>query len=100
MLAALAAGPRHGYAIRQEVEARTEGAVRLWPASLYGALQEMTERGWIRETASPLGGDDDARRRYYEMTGTGRAALGEEARRLEALAAFARARLASGELAS
>jgi len=100
MLAALAAGPRHGYAIRQEVEARTEGEVRLWPASLYGALQELTARGWIRETESPLGGEDDPRRRYYEVTAAGRGALAEEARRLEALAGFARARLAGGEAAS
>lgn len=100
ILAALAAGPRHGYAIRQQVEERTEGEVRLWPASLYGALSELAQHGWIRETASPLGEADDPRRRYYAVTEAGRAALAEEARRLEALAIFARAQLHGGEVAS
>jgi DNA-binding PadR family transcriptional regulator len=35
ILLALADGPRHGYAIMQEVAARTEGQVRLWPAAMY-----------------------------------------------------------------
>jgi PadR family transcriptional regulator PadR len=100
ILAALTTGPSHGYAIRQEVEFRTAGDLRLWPASLYGSLQEMTGRGWIRETPSPLGEQDDPRRRYYEVTEAGRAALAEEARRLEALAVFARARLGGGEVTS
>jgi DNA-binding PadR family transcriptional regulator len=41
ILVALAAKPLHGYAIRQEVEARTEGQVRLWPTTLYGLLSEL-----------------------------------------------------------
>ena len=100
ILAALAAGPSHGYAVRQQVEERTEGEVRLWPASLYGSLAELSERGWIRETASPLGEHDDPRRRYYAVTAAGRGALADEARRLEALALFAREQLGGGEVAS
>lgn len=100
ILAVLAAGPSHGYAVRQQVEERTAGEVRLWPASLYGTLAELTERGWIRETGSPRGDDDDPRRRYYAATEAGRAALADEARRLEALAAFARGQLEGGEVAS
>jgi len=96
MLVALAGGPRHGYAIRQEVEARTEGAVRLWPATLYGTLAELVERGLIEETESPGGPDDDPRRRYYALTAAGRSALAEEAARLEGLAQLARTRLAHG----
>lgn len=93
VLVALAAGPSHGYAIRQEVEARTDGALRLWPASLYGTLAELTERGLIEEARPPRGRDDDPRRRYYALTRDGRQALAGEATRLAALARLARARL-------
>ncbi len=96
MLVALASGPRHGYAIRQEVEARTEGAVRLWPATLYGTLAELAERGLIEETESPGGADDDARRRYYALTELGRRVLAAEAARLDSLVRLARSRLAFG----
>lgn len=96
MLVALAGGPRHGYAIRQEVEARTEGAVRLWPATLYGTLAELAERGLIEETESPGGEDDDARRRYYALTAVGRKVVAEEAARLDKLVRLARTRLAYG----
>ena len=100
ILAALAAGPSHGYAIRQEVETRTDGEIRLWPATLYGTLAELDERGWIAEVPSPLGDDDDPRRRYYALTRAGREALAAEAERLEELAVWARERLASGEAGS
>lgn len=91
----LAAGPLHGYAVRQEVEERTDGGIRLWPATLYGKLRELTDRGWIEETDSAGGPDDDPRRRYYELTGEGRRVLSAEAARLERLARLARRRLAT-----
>jgi len=100
ILVSLAPVPMHGYAIRQEVEARTEGAVRLWPATLYGTLAELAEDGLIEETASPEGPDDDPRRRYYALTPAGRAALRSEAARLESLARLARTRLALAEAGS
>lgn len=93
----LASEPLHGYAIRQEVEERTDGSVRLWPATLYGTLKELTKRGWIEKTDAPGGGEDDPRRRYYALTGEGRRVLSEEASRLEDLAGLARSRLATGE---
>lgn len=92
----LAGRPMHGYAIRQEVEERTRGAVRLWPATLYGLLSELCGQGLIEETASPGGPDDDARRRYYALTSLGRRLLAAEARRLENLARLARSRLSLG----
>lgn len=100
ILVALARGASHGYAIRQEVEARTDGEVRLWPATLYGTLAELARLGLIEETASPGGPDDDPRRRYYAITMLGRQVLAAEAQRLESLARLARARLASGEAPS
>jgi len=58
ILVALARQPLHGYAIRQEVEARTEGQVRLWPTTLYGLLSDLTGRQLIEETEGPGGPDD------------------------------------------
>ena len=93
IMVVLARCPLHGYAIRQEVEERTEGEIRLWPATLYGLLSELTERGMIEETESPRGEEDDPRRRYYALTPAGRRALAAEAARLQRLARLARSRL-------
>jgi DNA-binding PadR family transcriptional regulator len=96
ILVALAPRPLHGYAIRQEVEARTHGQVRLWPTTLYGLLAELTERGLIEETDAIGGPDDDPRRRYYALTRQGRRFLASEAARMEDLARLARANLGLG----
>ncbi len=87
----------HGYAIRQEVEARTRGAIRLWPATLYGLLAALSRQRLIHEARSPAGPGDDPRRRYYALTPEGRRALTEEAARLERLARLARTSLAGGK---
>jgi DNA-binding PadR family transcriptional regulator len=96
IMVVLAAEPLHGYAIRQEVEERTDGRIRLWPATLYGTLKALAGSGLIEETGSPSGPDDDPRRRYYALTVEGRRRLEREAARLEGLARLARARLALG----
>ena len=96
IMVVLAGGPLHGYGIRQEVEETTEGEVRLWPATLYGTLKELTGRAWLEETESPEGGADDPRRRYYALTELGRRELRAEAARLESLARRARSQLALG----
>ena len=49
ILVALAAGDRHGLAIAREVLELSDGLVRLWPATLYGALEDLCDRGWIEE---------------------------------------------------
>jgi DNA-binding PadR family transcriptional regulator len=90
VLLALADRPRHGYAIMQEVAARTEGHVRLWPAALYGTLRELEDLDWIAE-ASERPADDDERRRYFALTPLGKRVLSAEVRRLEAIVDLARA---------
>jgi DNA-binding PadR family transcriptional regulator len=91
ILLALAEGARHGYAIRSAVEERTAGSVRLWPATLYGALRDMVADGLLEEGSGPAEPGDDARRRNYELTELGRGVLEAEVRRLEAIVAAARA---------
>lgn len=91
ILLALADGQKHGYAIMQEVEARTAGAMRLGPGTLYGSIQRMLKDGLIVEVearAQPVHGEE--RRRYYRLTGFGQRVLQAEACRLEQLVHLAR----------
>jgi DNA-binding PadR family transcriptional regulator len=90
ILLALADGPRHGYSIMQEVAARSEGQVRLWPAGLYGALRELEDDDLIAEP-DKRPSDDDERRRYFELTPLGKRVLTAEVRRLEVIVDHARA---------
>ena len=52
ILIVLAEGERHGYAVKQEVERRTDGVVKMGPGTLYESIQRMLERGLVVETAS------------------------------------------------
>jgi DNA-binding PadR family transcriptional regulator len=90
ILLVLADGRRHGYSIMQEVAARTDGQVRVWPAALYGTLRELEELDWIAESEK-RSSDDDERRRYFALTPLGTRVLGAEVRRLEAIVGHARA---------
>jgi DNA-binding PadR family transcriptional regulator len=91
LLVSLAAGERHGYALKKEVIARTAGKVRPGPATLYRTLAELADGGLIEESARrPAPELDDERRRYYRITQRGRRVLLDEARRLEGLVSAAR----------
>lgn len=93
ILIALAGEDRHGYAIIQDVAARTDGAIRLSAGTLYRSIQRMLEQGLIVEPRErPAPEDDDERRRYYRITPLGTAAAKAEARRLADLVRMARAR--------
>jgi DNA-binding PadR family transcriptional regulator len=96
ILLALADEDRHGLAIARDVQALSDGAVRLWPATLYGSLDELRARWWIEELDEHPA-DESERRRYYRITRTGRAVLTDEAERLGRLARLARARARTGE---
>ena len=73
--------PRHGYGIMQETERMSAGRVRLAAGTLYGALNSLLEKGWIR--AVP--GAEDSRRKEYALTESGRKALVGELTRLREL---------------
>ena len=93
ILMALAAGDKHGYAIMQEVELFTDGAVTMGPGTLYGAVKQMLGSGLIVESNErPDPELDDQRRRYYRMTNLGGRALDAEVERLEHLVLTAKHR--------
>lgn len=92
ILLALAEGDRHGYAIMQDVEARTDGALRLSAGTLYRAIARMVEQGLIVEIEKRRTRADDERRRYYRITTFGKTVARAEAQRLEQLLHHARAR--------
>ena len=86
ILLALADQPRHGLGIIDEIDARTNGDVRMGPGTLYGTLQRLVDGGLIRETAqAPDPANDDPRRRYYQITPRGTRELRSEATRMRAL---------------
>jgi len=91
ILLALVDGQRHGYGIIRDVEARTDGAVRLGTGTLYTALARLEALALVDEPARrPAAPDDDERRKYYRLTPLGRAVLQAETERLDALVRHAR----------
>ena len=92
ILLSLAAEDRHGYAIIQDVAARTGGDVRLSAGTLYRSIQRMLEQELLVEIDErPSPENDDERRRYYRITPLGEAVARAEARRLNELVRLARA---------
>ena len=93
ILLALTDEDRHGYAIIQDVEARTDGELRLSAGTLYRSIQRMLEQGLIVEARKrPAPAFDDERRRYYSVTALGTAVARAEMRRLTQLIRLAKAR--------
>jgi DNA-binding PadR family transcriptional regulator len=99
LLALADAQGKHGYAVAQEVEALTEGQIRMGPGTLYGSIQRMLASSLIEEASrsrSAMKGRsvqapaDDERRRYYRLTALGRRVLELELARLAHIIAVAR----------
>ncbi len=92
ILFALAEGPLHGYGIRQRVEERTQGEVRLGSGTLYEAVHRLQDAGEIEEVPAPCeepssGGPP---RRFYALTAQGRSALRRELHRMDEVVRLAR----------
>jgi DNA-binding PadR family transcriptional regulator len=86
ILASLSSGPKHGYAITQDV--RAFAGVALGPGTLYGAIARLEERGLIEAVESV------DRRRPYRLTGAGRQSLEGQLSVLGRLTSTALGRLA------
>lgn len=101
ILLALSEEARHGSGIVRSVLQQTNGKLRLWPATLYGSLEELVSLGWIEELTElgerPEG--ESEKKRFYRITQTGTLILAAEADRLQALARAALDRVGSGNLA-
>jgi len=87
ILISLADGPKHGYAMTQDIEA--VAGQKLGPGTLYGAIARLESRGWIE----PLPSTD--RRRPYRLTGAGERALKHRLEGMKAMARVGASRLAS-----
>jgi DNA-binding PadR family transcriptional regulator len=74
----------------QDVAARSDGRIRIWPAAMYGTLRELEDQDLIAESGKRPS-DDDERRRYFALTPLGKRVLNAEVRRLEAIVDHARA---------
>ena len=85
ILISLAEGPKHGYAMTQDIE--EVAGQRLGPGTLYGAIARLEARGWIE----PLPAED--RRRPYRLTGAGQKVLRARLESLRAVAKIGHARL-------
>jgi DNA-binding PadR family transcriptional regulator len=82
---ALLDGELHGYGLMGRVAELSDGAVRMGPGTLYGTLNRLVDDGLIVETTDRVARDDNERRRYYELTPTGRTAALAELDRLQTL---------------
>lgn len=87
---ALLDGELHGYALMRRVEELSDGAVRMGPGTLYGAINRLLDARLVEETthrrtSAAADRDGTERRRYYELTANGRTVALDEVRRLAAL---------------
>ncbi len=95
ILLALSEGARHGSGIVRSVLHETQGKIHLWPATLYGSLDDLAELGWIEEVSDPAERPpgESEKKRFYRITPAGARLLAAEAERLQALATTALSRL-------
>jgi DNA-binding PadR family transcriptional regulator len=75
-------GPTHGYALIQALRDRSEGTFDLPEGTVYPALHRLERAGLV---ASAWNDDTGRRRRCYELTDQGRAALGAKQSEWQAL---------------
>jgi len=74
--------PNHGYGIIQEIEKLTGGRVSLGPGTLYGAIQTLQKKGWIRIYSVDT---ESRKKKEYLITESGKAVFEAERLRLEEL---------------
>ncbi len=72
--------PKHGYAVMQFIEEKTNGRLSLGAGTLYGALNSFQEKGWILPC-----GDSGGRKKEYIITPQGKEIAKAELSRLKAL---------------
>src|SRR5262245_14838020 len=96
---ALLPGELHGYALMRRVGELSDGSVRLGPGTLYGTINRLVDDGLIEETTNRTGRADTERRRYYQLTSTGRSVALDELDHLQTLIRRVRSSLPNGATA-
>ena len=96
LVLALLAGEMHGYALMRRVQELSDGAVKMGPGTLYGTLNRLVDDGLIVETTDRVTRSESERRRYYELTASGRTVALEELDRMKTLVRRVSGRLAGG----
>ena len=91
VLAALADGRKHGYALIAEAAELSDGRVQLKVGTLYAALDRLGTEGLVEDAGEEI--VNGRLRRYYRLTDVGVERLDQEAARLASNAANARAKL-------
>ncbi len=94
ILTSLAAGPRHGYALMKDIEALSNGRVRMSTGTLYGALRRLLEEQWIERFDQE---DTSREKQAYRLTAEGRRKLEFEVERMKQVTRAASARLRTKE---
>jgi DNA-binding PadR family transcriptional regulator len=84
ILASLARGPKHAYAIMTGVSAFS--GLSMQPGTLYGALAHLERRGWVRPLAI------EERLRPYQLTATGHKVLAEQVKTMRQIVRVATSR--------
>ena len=74
--------PNYGYGIIQEIEEMTAGRVVLGAGTLYGAIQSLEKKGWIRIYSEDT---ESRKKKEYLITEEGKSVFKEERKRLEEL---------------
>lgn len=73
--------PRHGYGIMQNIKELSSGRVQLGAGTLYGAINTLLEKGWIR----PESNEKESRKKEYLITESGKGIINAEILRLDEL---------------
>ena len=93
ILLSLADQDLHGLAITRDVFERTDSRLHLWPGMLYGALKQMTARGYVAETDAPADtSTGGGKPRFYRITPLGKRECAAEAARLDHIVNAARSK--------
>jgi DNA-binding PadR family transcriptional regulator len=90
ILFALADGAKHGYAIMQSVSRISANQFRMGPGTLYTTIQRLLDLELIEETeGTDVPSEHEGRRRYYQLTRSGKIILGADLDRMESLVRMA-----------
>ena len=98
VLAVLAGGPQHGYALSQQIDERSRGRVQVRPGDLYRVLYRMDAAGLIEEVPARARPAGDDRRTYYRITPLGRRVARDQAEILSDVCAAMLGRHRKGEV--